>query len=633
MQRGKLLGKVVDQAGKAIAGAAVTLRSHAWHGRPEWGSVDERQATTGDRGQFRVKLIPGRGYSAWARLPGKPGAWTEIDDEVALGRRLTLYADASKRRRVRVRVVGLDGWKRLGPFRYECSSAALNFVRSEVQPDHDGLLLLPDWPGSMLAVTIRDRNGEAIAHEWFSNKAEAPILDWRGESIHPGRRPDEPKPSKTEPGVMRWVIPAAVKVLFRVEAAEAAGVGIAGARISMPFAPAPSSSKRMREGRTAIEVKRLIGECDSRGVLHATIPLTKRKFGRLFQVEAPGRMLTAAALNPHPNRMWRVKPRQDGGVEVTVRLKRARTLQGRVVDASGKGVKGVRLRYKRRLLMRADENGSSSYHMLPGFTETNEDGSFLVTSPDVTGHAVLALVPSPEQLKRLVPELRQAPLDRCPAIPLVALSQNDRRLKYDFGKIGDDLRLLRFRVTSNGRPASYARFLQLPKVDWELARTDNGVSDANGVAHVIVTPAAKRVFIWSEAAGYRFYELTEDGSRDGTDIIVDALTPFRWVTATVLDDEGKPWPFALLRKNAEGWSGKSWDHPFAEIQLNHMFRALRADRFGRIRYPFLPAKGWEVGLAAAFMHRGNLRWGTSLKTAAPDEDISGLTFTIKRPTR
>src|SRR5262249_56563341 len=63
------LGTVVDEADKALAGAAVTLVWSPGQGAP--GVADVVQVTADERGRFKADVVAGHSYSAWAIGPAR----------------------------------------------------------------------------------------------------------------------------------------------------------------------------------------------------------------------------------------------------------------------------------------------------------------------------------------------------------------------------------------------------------------------------------------------------------------------------------------------------------------------------------------------------------------------------------
>src|SRR5215471_7447732 len=87
------LGTVVDEADKALAGAAVTLVWSPGDGAP--GVADVVQATSDERGRFKADLVVGHAYTAWAIGPARGDGSrlvSEVTDRAAAGRVVELAA-------------------------------------------------------------------------------------------------------------------------------------------------------------------------------------------------------------------------------------------------------------------------------------------------------------------------------------------------------------------------------------------------------------------------------------------------------------------------------------------------------------------------------------------------------------
>ena len=67
--RGVFAGRVLDRERKPVAGAELVVLHRALPASLECTDFDAVRATTNDAGMFRVGLLEGRAYSAWARWP------------------------------------------------------------------------------------------------------------------------------------------------------------------------------------------------------------------------------------------------------------------------------------------------------------------------------------------------------------------------------------------------------------------------------------------------------------------------------------------------------------------------------------------------------------------------------------
>lgn len=157
-----LLGHVADATGERVAGARVTV---FWSppDDPAGTRTDRVEATSDERGRFVVKVLPGRGYSAFAMAGQGPGPvrCSAIRDGIAAsGQPLELVlTETAVARPVRLR--GTDAWQGRGPLQLFAAPSAANALRIPVDL-RDGRALLPPLPGLSLVV-VCDRDGEWIA--------------------------------------------------------------------------------------------------------------------------------------------------------------------------------------------------------------------------------------------------------------------------------------------------------------------------------------------------------------------------------------------------------------------------------------------------------------------------------------
>lgn len=149
--------RVVDLAGKPIAGAEVTFAG----GHPHLGAasgVDDVLTVASDaRGRAQAKLQPGLCYVAWAVGPaageGEPQSVSAVAPWFGAGALLTLVGAEPQRPR-RAHLNGLAAWDALGPLRCVARTPGPG---SEVEVAiHDGNLRLPVGPFEHLEVRTAD---------------------------------------------------------------------------------------------------------------------------------------------------------------------------------------------------------------------------------------------------------------------------------------------------------------------------------------------------------------------------------------------------------------------------------------------------------------------------------------------
>lgn len=112
--RKPLVGTVVDAAGKPVAGAAVQLTVPGRDGAPPLDALD---ATTDERGRFRVQALPCTSYQAWAAGPAADDGTRKVSEVAALavGQPASLAVRWTGGEGV-IEFEGLDAWQARAPF-------------------------------------------------------------------------------------------------------------------------------------------------------------------------------------------------------------------------------------------------------------------------------------------------------------------------------------------------------------------------------------------------------------------------------------------------------------------------------------------------------------------------------------
>lgn len=136
------------------AGAQVELWSRPLPGDDRFGDPDVVRAVSDAKGRFRVDLLPGRRYTAWAseRLDAGGFRVSHPLDEVRPGRPLDLIAD-EPRPPGTVRIAGLDPWRTLGAIECRLLSNTTTLIVATC-PEKDGQLQLPPFPGRQAGLEI-----------------------------------------------------------------------------------------------------------------------------------------------------------------------------------------------------------------------------------------------------------------------------------------------------------------------------------------------------------------------------------------------------------------------------------------------------------------------------------------------
>jgi hypothetical protein len=146
-------GRVVDAAGKPVAGAEVVLL-FAPAFAAELGGVDVVRTQSDAQGRFRAELLDGAGYRAWASTA------TDASTSVAVvpGRQCELRLAAARKQAV---VGGLEAWHARAPFRLRLFVAGTPLPVPEV-PLVDGRAALPALPFDGVCAELLDKDGEVV---------------------------------------------------------------------------------------------------------------------------------------------------------------------------------------------------------------------------------------------------------------------------------------------------------------------------------------------------------------------------------------------------------------------------------------------------------------------------------------
>lgn len=159
--RRPVFGRVLSSGGKPVAGATIHLVSNLVPGLPELGGTDEISLVSDERGRFRARLLPGRGYSAWAWWTGKEGRrWTSrVHEAVRPGPALDLSVTTIQPE-ARLRPLVGPGGERFGKGVYTLGGQ--NFVLRRVEGLSEGEVDLPRLAGATASLRLYDEQGVPI---------------------------------------------------------------------------------------------------------------------------------------------------------------------------------------------------------------------------------------------------------------------------------------------------------------------------------------------------------------------------------------------------------------------------------------------------------------------------------------
>ena len=152
------VGSVVDAAGAPVAGAQVRFLSRQIP-RALVGEQDRRVVTTDDRGRFRVELLEGECYTAWASWSGQA---TTLVEGVQGGEFLELRGSRGTDPFV-VRVEGLQAWPDSAQFTVRALVGGENVEFVACPRDGEVFRAPPLPPIRLRAIEVLDGRGEVLA--------------------------------------------------------------------------------------------------------------------------------------------------------------------------------------------------------------------------------------------------------------------------------------------------------------------------------------------------------------------------------------------------------------------------------------------------------------------------------------
>lgn len=609
-QKARILGKVVARDGAPVAGAEVVLRSHGWLFHPEFGEVHEVRSTSRKNGRFRASVFPARPYSVWARLPGDAPRFTKIAENVLAGAPVSLEAEAFDRVRVALVVKGLEKWQDLGFFRFRVTSQAQNFeetyVRAADVSDPSKLsLVLPDLPGSKAFVTILDGKGRPFLTE---------RIGYRKQEDGAGRDGVEERV---------WVVPPPLSVRIKTVSFEKPVAPVAGTDFVWELG---TSHRRDVDFRIPLRrrVDRPLGRTNDAGILAIKIPVSKQRLWQDFIAQAQDRVLTRVLLKPYNEQDFTKAVKVEGfDRAIEVRLKRGRSIRGRVVDADGNAVAGLMLRLPQPATKWFNNRSSSWSERSPLHVRTDAEGRFRFEPVLRDQRLRFFALPDAEQRARLAPHV-SARVGR--ALDLGGYRVGKQVTSVDVGDIRVNTRSIQVQVRKSEGPISGVQIVTFPMDrTYRAAVIDRSFSDRRGGATLLIPKGEIVVLAWHPRAGYAIREHTPDPQRKNEALVLE-LKDYRWASGKVVDGRGKPVVGADLSTRGETYRGPVRQHV---LNVNASLRVQESDKDGRIRFPFIPEKAWSMSFVATARINKKFFESAQVEFKALDADQE-LEFVVNR---
>ncbi len=187
-------GRVTDRAGKAWVGAAVHLLHRAHPAVADPAFADAITAVTDDQGQFRVELLVGAAYVAWATGDGDAPALFRVTkvQPYAVTRTPILLLEDEPHYRRRLRPVPDPSWAGREPLRWRAVGRFGGLELAQwLAPAADGLLELPPWPVDSVSLQVWAGDWQADA-TWHS-ATTAFASKYGVQAVRGAELPDEAK--------------------------------------------------------------------------------------------------------------------------------------------------------------------------------------------------------------------------------------------------------------------------------------------------------------------------------------------------------------------------------------------------------------------------------------------------------
>lgn len=572
-------GRVLDQLGKPMAGATVSLVGSVPPHRDRFEPADYHEVKSDAKGRFQVKLLAHGEYSAWAVGPvGADGSYvvSELHHlQPGAGVEIPLR---DQREATFMPIAGLDAWPDLGPLRVEVGLATDTVHRVPVDV-LDGVVTLPPRPNDMyVMVFVLTRDGEVLCADTVM-------------------RPD-------------WTLPVPWPEATRVRVRDKQGNAVAGATIRMEFGwssywPDPKTLG----GPHPLTEWRVVATTDAAGEAVVDVPV--RKWSQYFPARFSMMVASKRGYRASCSGFLASSRVVDG---VTVEglpehgvlpftLEKAETWSGRIMGRDGRPAANLPLEVSAQ--MKLSSNGGRSREYATAFrTTTSADGTFQFEELPKGFEDVLLHVGMPSS---------EAGVSRRAAAFLKP--RLDRPLLLDLGT----LRALDLQVVdSRGVPARNAYVLLLPvpigqrKLDasTHVLRLDN-----RGRASVPVQPGAWQVMVTDRIGlGWKVLNVIKDQTvslkldelqvLSGT-LLVDADAPYRHMEFGIASETSSAVPMHSGIVRSIGTPLNRWLLAGSKIAADGAFtlRFVTVDKtvlwvsgFGWLRFPLVAGSGMEFDL-------------------------------------
>jgi len=174
--RGRVIGRVKDRDGNPWAGAFVTLLSRPWPSNERIGKPDLVRLVSDARGRFEARILLGRPYSVWAHSAPEDGTYRTTGVKEGVFPNVVTVLEEARQLRVqqRLRIHGLERWKRRAPFRFQLVSPTENVHVVPLDVSKSGECSVPPVPTATPRLEIFDNAGVPLA-SWGLHL----IKEWR----------------------------------------------------------------------------------------------------------------------------------------------------------------------------------------------------------------------------------------------------------------------------------------------------------------------------------------------------------------------------------------------------------------------------------------------------------------------
>ncbi|MCB9890968.1 MAG: hypothetical protein H6832_18705 [Planctomycetes bacterium] len=572
-ERVSVLGRVTDTTGKLVRGAKVDCWCRHSVGGRVVGPSDDVEATTDERGRFRVALVPNYRYAARA-------TWTDGDGNLhateivplAATRRITTLVEGRVSPPLTVEIVG-DGknFGRSGNLRFEVwSSGFLPRPLWSTDVDPSGRVEVPSigyGSGNGLPVRVSDDHGELAAS----------TLDVDGT--------DETR---------RVTIDSPRSVSLLVEDSE--GKPLEGAEV---FVAAFADDFRPR-------FYRLVGRTSADGTFDCPLPPTRRSLAGLavlavrhrghqeLLVQLVGKRANVDGLQ----REWS----ESGPLELRFRHEAPWSLT--VIGGDGKPVPGLEIELKREAWLETKDESSRSSFFLPSeaFRTDAEGRVELPWLPANINDLEVVAIATADQVRALGP----SGIDFSRANNRVTLVRKCDRRGGKVAALFDARALEVARLDVRDPSGSPVEGAQLAFADDQTTYPCSTVTNQRGSATVVLPDAARAVAVWSMDIGYAILDVgsLRSGSENGKSLTI-TLEPFE-ERVVHLTQSGKDVAGSSL--TFSGWSkaGPSVDarEQLAIALFCQGCAAAVSNAAGTMTVKFVPANGLSVMVMAIGSGRG-----------------------------